>query len=167
LPSSGKFTQGFKNIMPSNFALFGIFLAIGAIPLAIKSMRRIRRYRQALDWPKVPATITEASIREDTDSDGTSYHPEFTYRYAVAGCEYHSTVHTEGLPFPRTEEAARQMVKKFAVGSTAQVAVNPDNPADAMLDTGVPKVWYGLRSASVVALVVGVAIMLVEGIFTK
>jgi len=153
--------------MPSNFALFGICLSIGAIPLAIKSMRRIRRYRQAQDWPKVPATITQSSVREDTDSDGTSYRPEFSYRYTVAGCEYQSTVHTEGLPFPSTEEAARQMVKKFAVGSTAQAAVNPTNPADAMLDTGAPKVWYGLRSASIVAFVVGVAITLTEGVFAK
>jgi hypothetical protein len=155
------------NIMPSNFALFGIFLALGAIPLAVKSMRRLRLYRQAQDWPKVAATITQSAIREDTDSDGTSYLPEFSYRYTVAGCEYRSTAHSEGLPFPSTEDDARQMVKKFAVGSAVQVAVNPTNPADAMLDTGVPKAWYVLRGASVVAFVVGVAIPLIEGVFTK
>ena len=148
--------------MPSNFALFGISLAVGAIPLAIKSMRHIRIYWQAQDWPKVPATITASSIREDTDSDGTSYLPEFSYRYTVAGSEYRSTVHTEGLPFPSTEDAARKMVKQFAVGSTVQVAVNPINPAHAVLDTGFPKIWYVLRSASVVAFVVGMAITFIE-----
>jgi hypothetical protein len=153
--------------MPSAFALFGIFLAIGAIPLAIKSMRRVRIYRQAQDWPKVPATMTKSSIREDTDSDGTSYLPEFSYRYTVAGNEYNSTIHTEGLPFPSTEDAARQIVKQFAVGSTIQVAVNPINPAHAVLDTGFPKVWYVLRSASVVAFVIGIAITLIEAILAK
>lgn len=150
--------------MPSTVALFGIFLVIGAIPLTIKSMRRIRIYRQAQDWPRVPATITRSSIREDTDSDGTSYRPEFSYRYTVAGNEYRSTVHTEGLPFPSTQDAARQMVKQFAVGSTVQVAVNPINPADAVLDTGFPKFWYVLRGASAVAVVVGLAITLTEAV---
>jgi len=153
--------------MPSTFALFGITLAIGAIPLAIKSMRHIRVYRQAQDWPKVPATITKSSIREHTDSDGTSYLPEFSYRYTVAGSEYCSTVHTEGLPFPSTEDAARQMVKQFSLGSTVQVAVNPINPAHAVLDTGFPKVWYVLRGASVVAFVVGIAITLIEAVLAK
>ena len=153
--------------MPSNFGLFGITLAIGAIPLAIKSMRRINLYRQAQDWPKVPATITESSIREDTDSDGTSYLPEFSYRYTVAGSEYCSTVHTEGLPFPTTEEAARQMANKFATGSTVQVAVNPTNPAIAVLDTGFPQPWYVLMNASIVAFVVGTLIALIEAIFAK
>jgi len=153
--------------MPSVFALFGIFLAIGALPLAIKSMRHLRIYRQAQDWPKIPATMTNSSIRENTDSDGTSYLPEFSYRYSVAGKEYHSTVHTEGLPFQNTEDAARQMVKKFAVGDTVQVSVNPINPAQAVLDTGFPKVWYVLRGASVVAFVIGIAITLIEAILSK
>ncbi|WP_083876531.1 DUF3592 domain-containing protein [Ideonella sp. B508-1] len=153
--------------MTSNLALFGITLAIGAIPLAIKSMRRIRLYRQAQDWPKVPATITESSVREDTDGDGTSYLPEFSYRYSVSGREYRSSVHTEGLPFPSTEDAARQMVKKFAAGSTVQVAVNPTNPAVAVLDTGFPKPWYVLMVASIVAFVVGTSIALIDAIFEK
>ena len=159
--------MGVTSVMPSNFALFGIALAIGAIPLAIKSMRRIRLYRQVQDWPKVPARITESSVREDTDSDGTSYLPEFSYRYSVAGSEYCSTVHTEGLPFPSTEDAARQMVKQFAAGSIVQVAVNPTNPAVAVLDTGFPKSWYVLMIASTVAFVVGTSITLVESIFAK
>lgn len=155
------------NIMTSNFALLGVVLAVGAIPLAIKSMQRIRLYRQARDWPKVPATITESSVREDTDSDGTSYLPEISYRYSVAGSEYCSTVHTEGLPFPSTEDAARQMVKQFAAGSKVQVAVNPANPAVAVLDTGFPKAWYVLMIASVIAFIVGTSITLIEAIFSK
>lgn len=153
--------------MPSNFGLFGITLAIGAIPLAIKAVWRIRIYRLAQDWPKVQATIIQSSIREDTDSDGTSYLPEFSYRYTVADREYCSTVHTEGLPFPCTEEAARRMVQQFAPGSTVDVAINPDNPAHAILDTGRPQAWFALRNAGVVAFVVGMAITLFETIFAK
>jgi hypothetical protein len=148
--------------MPSSLALFGITLAIGAVPIGIKSMRRIRNYRQAQDWPKVSATIIKSSIREVTDSDGTAYLPEFSYRYSVAGSEYCSTLHTEGLPFPISEDAARQMAKQFSGGSTVQVAVNPTNPADAILDTGFPEVWHVMRVASLVAFVVGMAITVIE-----
>ncbi len=59
------------------------------------------------------------------------------------------------------------MVKKFAAGSTVQVAVNPTNPAVAVLDTGFPKPWYVLMVASIVAFVVGTSIALIDAIFEK
>jgi len=59
------------------------------------------------------------------------------------------------------------MANKFATGSTVQVAVNPTNPAIAVLDTGFPQPWYVLMNASIVAFVVGTLIALIEAIFAK
>ncbi len=153
--------------MSSALGFFGVFLLVGAAPLAIKSMRRIRAYRHAQNWQKVPATIVKSLVREVTDSEGTSFLPEFGYRYSIAGTEYNSTVHTEGFPFPSTEEAVRQMIKRFPAGSTVHVAVSPDDPNRAILDTGVPKVWYVLRDASVVAIAIGAAITFIEVVLPK
>lgn len=144
--------------MLSTFGFFGIALLVGAVPLAIKSNHRVRLYHRAKEWPKVRATVVKSSVRESTDSDGTSFRPEFSYRYSVAGTECSATEHTEGLPFPSTEEAARQMVKNLPVGSHIEVAVSLADPNCAVLDTGFPKMWQILRRVSIVAFAVGTAI---------
>lgn len=151
--------------MFSACGLFGVTLLVAAVPLGIKSNRRLRLYQRAQEWPKVRATIVKSSVRESTDSDGTSFRPEFSYRYSVAGTEYNSSEHTEGLPFPSKEEAARRMVGGLPVGSIVEVAVSPTDPKCAVLDTGFPKMWQILRRASMVFFVVGAAIALHE-VFT-
>ncbi|MFH1814216.1 MAG: DUF3592 domain-containing protein [Pseudomonadota bacterium] len=148
--------------MLSNLGFFGIALVIGGIPLALKSHSRIRRYQRAQHWPKVRATIVKSAVTEATDGDGTSFRPELSFRYSVAGSEYSSTEHTEGLPFPSTEEAARRMVNSLPVGSSVDVAVCPTDPKCAVLDTGFPRMWQIVRRASMVALVAGTAIALHE-----
>ncbi|MCQ9377685.1 DUF3592 domain-containing protein [Methyloversatilis sp. XJ19-49] len=153
--------------MLSNLGFFGIALVIGGIPLALKSHSRIRLYQRAQHWPKVRATVIKSSVTESTDGDGTSFRPEFSYCYSVAGIEYCSTEHTEGLPFPSTEEAARRMVNSLPVGSSVDVAVCPTEPKRAVLDTGCPRMWQILRRASMVALVAGAAIALHELVIPK
>lgn len=153
--------------MLSTFGLFGLALLIGAVPLAIKSNRRVHLYQRTKQWPKVSAIIIKSAVRESTDSDGPSFHPEFSYSYSIAGVKYHSNEHTEGLPFPSTEEAARQMVKSRPIGSKVEVAVSPTDPKFAVLDTGFPKMWMVLRRVSMVALAVGAAITMHEVLTPK
>lgn len=153
--------------MFSTFGLFGVTLLISAVPLGIKSNNRLRLYKLAQEWPKVSATIFKSSVRESTDSDGTSFIPEFSYRYYVDGTEYISSQHSEGLPFPCTEEAARQMVRSLPVGSDVEVAVSPADPKCAILDTGYPKMWQILRRASMVFFIVGAAIALHDVLIPK
>jgi hypothetical protein len=96
-------------------------------------------------------------------------HSVLSFRIAtqLPGTEYNSSEHTEGLPFPNTEEAARQMVRGFPVGSSVEVAVSPTDPKCAVLETGFPKMWQILRRASVVFFVVGAAIALLEVLTPK
>jgi hypothetical protein len=153
--------------MISTFGLFGVTLLIAAVALGIKSNRRLSLYKRAQEWPKVRATIVKSSVRESTDSDGTSFIPEFSYRYSFDGIEYNSSEHTEGLPFPGTEDDARQMVRSLPVGSNVEVAVNPSDPKCALLDTGYPKMWQILRRISMVFFLVGAAIALHEVLIPK
>lgn len=148
--------------MPSTLALFGFFLLLGSVPLAIKSTKRLRAYRESRKWPTFTATMTKSFLREGSDGDGTSYLPEFAYRYSVGGTEYTSDLHTEGLAFPATEEDAREMVRRFSAGSTVQVAVKPTDPKHAILDTGAPKTWGAVQSASIVAFLAGAVIIFFE-----
>ena len=147
--------------MTSNAELFGLTLAVGAIPLAIKASLRIRSYWQVQQWPKVSATVIKSVVRETTDNDGTSYLPEFAFRYTVAGKEYVSTRHTDGLPFLNMEEAVRQMVERHPVGNMIAIAVSPADPGNAVVDTGFPRAWVVLRRISFAAIAAGIAIAVV------
>jgi hypothetical protein len=153
--------------MFSTLGLFGVTLLISAVPLGIKSNNRLRLYNRAQAWPKVSATIVKSSVRESTDSDGTSFIPEFSYRYSVDGTEYFSSQHSEGLSFPNTEDAARQMVRSLPVGSIVDIAVSPTDPKFAILDTGYPKIWQILFRASIVFFVMGAAIFFHEVLIPK
>ena len=153
--------------MPSTFLLFGIALLLGSMPLALKSTRRISTYRQSQTWPKVHATIVKSFIPEGSSGDGMSNLAEFLFRYSVAGTEYTSSLHTEGTSFPGTAADVQQMLRRFPVGASVQVAVNPTDPHRAILDTGFPKSWRALRLASAVAFVVGLAITIGELVLAK
>lgn len=153
--------------MLSSLALFGISMLVGAVVLTVKSTWRLRAYRQSLAWPKVHATVTQSSTRAESDGDGISHLPEFSFRYTVAGVNYISSRHTEGTPFPGTEDDVHQMLERFPVGSTVQVSVKPGDPSCAILDTGFPKAWNVLRYVSLLALAVGIGITFFEGVLAK
>ncbi len=143
-------------------SLFGFALLLGSIPLGLKAARRVSTYRQMQAWPKVHATITQSFVRDGSGDDGTINLAEFAFRYSVGGAQYTSSKHTEGTPFPGTEDDVKKMLKRFPVGATVEVAVNPADPREAVLDTGFPNAWNLLKRASVVAFVVGLAIMLAD-----
>ena len=153
--------------MLSALSLFGIASCLGSIPIAMKSTRRIKRYRQSQVWPKFHATIINSFIPDDSSGDGTSSLPEFAFRYTVAGAEYTSSTHTEGTPFSSTESDVIEMLQRFPVGAAVQVAVNPTDPRCAILDTGYPKAWSVLRCASAVTFTSGLAIVLTTMVFSK
>jgi hypothetical protein len=141
--------------------LFGILLALAGGVVAIRMHRIIRRYQLAQTWPKVSAVITTSTLNVTTDSDGTSYTPFLAYSYSVNGIEYRSTVHSEGLPLQHNpEEANRKLIERLPVGSIVDVAVDPANPASAVLDTGFPEYWLAVRRLSIGLVVAGAMLLL-------
>ncbi len=140
--------------------LFGTILVVSSGIVAFRATRPINLYIQSTEWPKVIATIIRAAVREDTDSEGTAHRPEFTFRYSMGGNEYTSSRHTEGMPFNHTKAAALELVARFPVNGEVMVAVKPNEPAFAVLDTGIPRQWVIIRRACVGLLLIGVGIIL-------
>lgn len=140
--------------------LFGTILVVSAGIVALRATRPINLYKQSTEWPKVNATIIRSAIREDTDSEGTAHRPEFTFRYSIGGTEYTSTRHTEGMPFNHTKTAALELIARFPVNGSIMVAVKPNEPAFAVLDTGIPRQWVIIRRSCVGLLVIGVGLIL-------
>jgi hypothetical protein len=148
--------------MPSSLFLFALAMLAGAIFIVIRASAALRVYRNAQTWPKVPAVITAASVPANDDGAGFVRLPHFAFRYKIAGVDHTSHRNTQGAPFPDSEGASLALVRKFPVGSQVQVAVNPEDPACAILDTGYPHAWRMLQRAGYASAIAGVVIIMVE-----
>lgn len=140
--------------------IFGTLLLLGAVPLVLRANNRLSTYRRQKSWPKVPGTILESKVVEHRDDNGPSYTTKLVYRYSVNGREYESSQHTDGYKFPGSEADAQDVAHRFPVGSMANVSINPNHAAEAILDTGFPKVWKITQRASLVGIAIGLAVVL-------
>lgn len=140
--------------------LFGAILVVTAGVIAVRATRPINLYKQSATWPKVKAIILRSSIREDTDSEGSAYRPEFTFHYSIGGNEYTSTRHTEGMPLSHTKIAANELVSRFPINGTVMVAVKPNEPAFAVLDSGAPLQWIIIRRVCFGLVIFGIVLIL-------
>lgn len=94
-------------------------------------------------WPTVEGEIFSADVeRATTRGSGHHYVAKLRYRYTFEGQAYSGTrVHTAGSPsFNRGDEAAA-FIANYPVGGAVQVFVNADDPAQAVLQHGIP--WRG------------------------
>ena len=131
-PNVGGMAFG-RNLM----VLGGVILALGAYG--------VRQGALTLGWPRVEATVTSADLLRQTTTtrgpdgrareDGwNSFH--VLYRYTVAGREYVAGG-VEPWDFGMQNSAgAAKMRERHPVGSTAQVAYDPKDPAVAFLEPG-------------------------------
>jgi hypothetical protein len=98
-----------------------------------------------LGWPRTEATITTAELLKQSTtartSDGRSREESWNsfhviYRYTVAGREYVAGG-VEPWDFGMQNSAgAAKMRERHPPGSTAKVAYNPKNPAEAYIEPG-------------------------------
>jgi hypothetical protein len=141
-------------------ALGGAMLAAVGTSMLIRSQRTLNQYRISLEWPTVTGKIVRSTLREETDSEGTSYRADLEFEYSVSNNVLRSTQHTGGKLFADSEECARQIVKDFPVGKSIEVHVDPRKPMSGVLNTGQPQHMIVLKRIGAVALAAGLAIIL-------
>lgn len=119
------------------FLVFGLFWTgiTGAFDVFIGY--NIWRQTQAKNWPTVAGEVTRSEVESSTDSDGTTYRAEVSFRYEVNGQEHESDTWRFGAWGSSDSSEARDVVKRFPVGRTVDVYYNPDDPASAVLEVGV------------------------------
>ncbi len=94
-------------------------------------------------WPTVEGEVLSADVeRATTRGSGHHYLAQLRYRYSYEGESFTSTrVHTAGSPsFNRADEAAA-FIANYPVGGEVQVFVDAEDPAQAVLQHGIP--WRG------------------------
>ena len=97
-------------------------------------------------------TITQNLSEAQTDSEGhTSYKVTIEFRYAVDGREYTSTQRTfEGIRVSLDQDDAAAIQGRYAIGEPATVHYDPDDPADAVLETEIPPIRWLIGGVAVV-----------------
>jgi hypothetical protein len=139
--------------------VFVLFAGLGVF-LIIRYQRDKQKAEQSVNWPSVPGRVTVSRVKthHSTDSDGDpseTYSAQVEYQYEVNGVAYTGDRLTIGMPLAISNlRKVQESVAQFPAGSQVMVYYNPQNPADATLQT---------KTGSKAGLVLGV-IFLVVGI---
>lgn len=127
-----------KNIMGT--LAFGLFISIffmvgfGILGFAGWSLYKTK---QAETWPTADGKITFCELKENSDSDGSSYQVDVKYTYWAGG----TTWEGKKIAFGYSGSSSRQMHKEIAdrLGKAGGIKVryNPANPSEAVLAYGI------------------------------
>ncbi len=121
-----------------------------------RSLYHRAKVQASQNWPPVMGTIVEATLRKQSDGEGTTYAPQIRYDYVVNGVRYTSN----RIAFtPQTyvrSKRAQQDLDRYPVNSAVTVYFDPAKPSDAVLQRNAPNTVLGL-AAGIVLLAIAVA----------
>ena len=129
---------------------FGGILGIIGIVLIILYFRNKSKSKASQQWPSVMGQIVERKVRVDTsyDEDGistTSYLPEITYSYTVAGIEYQAhRVAFGSTPSFNSNKKAEEFLTPYLEGAAVKVFYNPEKPGETVLNQTMRNMTAGL-----------------------
>lgn len=115
---------------PGLFLVVGLAFSLFFVLPAIKSLR-------ALDWQQTECQILASSVATHSGDDGATYSVEVTYRYEVDDVEYTGDRYRFLGGSSSGRKGKQKVVDSLPPGSTTTCWVNPDDPADAVLDRGL------------------------------
>ncbi|HEY2585765.1 MAG TPA: DUF3592 domain-containing protein [Tepidisphaeraceae bacterium] len=122
--------------------VFLVLMVVGLVLLWTESLRPVLRARAvATGWDKVPCTILDSTVTEHPETgsgeDRTTYSVEVRYRYTVSGRTYESSRLNVFPPFAGSRPEKQAIANRYPPGSTAVCYVNPADPTDAVLESGL------------------------------
>jgi len=169
---------GYNPTTPGGMPLFGFFLPLAGLAMAIGgvlSYLRLRRMAVASrHWPKAPGKIISATVstvheHERGDTEGTisrttkKYRADVQYAYRVGQLGFASAAITMGwTPLYGFARDAEAVVAKYPVGTKVDVYYDPENPEVAVLQPGSKD---GVLTPLIFAIVFGVGSALFVWVF--
>ena len=126
------------------------FFLISGIIISVYGIRRILQAKQCKNWTVVKGVIMDSSITEISDLSNnktteTSL-PDIKYEYSFKGKTYFNHIiayhgnSTFGLSdsyYAGTEDDILKITSKYPVNAKVDVYLNPEDPHQAILDTGL------------------------------
>ncbi len=120
-------------------ALFGVpFAAVGVGLLLLSVLPTLYDWSLMQGWQPVQATLASAETVASRGSKSTTYSVKAEYQYRVAGQEYTGSRVAIGSGSDNVGEFQKELGARLEEaqrsGTPVQAWVNPDNPAEAVLD---------------------------------
>jgi hypothetical protein len=116
-----------------------VLLILNVIFLGIIFFMR-RRMAAVSQWPSTMGTVSTSYLERRSSSDsGYTNYPVVQYSYQVSGQAYQGMKIAPGPEVGGT--GAGKVVGRYPAGAQVMVFYNPQNPADAVLETKAPAQW--------------------------
>lgn len=116
-----------------------VLLILNVIFLGIIFFMR-RRMAAVSQWPSTMGTVSTSYLERRSSSDsGYTNYPVVQYSYQVSGQAYQGMKIAPGPEVGGT--GAGKVVGRYPAGAQVMVFYNPQNPADAMLETKAAAQW--------------------------
>jgi hypothetical protein len=116
-----------------------VLLILNVVFLGIIFFMR-RRMVAVSQWPSTIGTVNASYLERRSSSEGGSTnYPVVQYSYQVGGQPYQGMKIAPGPEVGGT--GAGKVVGRYPAGAQVMVFYNPQNPADAVLETKAPAQW--------------------------
>lgn len=122
---------------PGCLVLF--FAVFGLAGLAFSSFFAFGAWRsfKALSWRETPCTLEESAVRTHSDSDGSTYSIAVRYAYTVDGAAYQSERFNFLGGSSSAYDSKAEWVAAHPAGTRMSCWIDPDDPAEAVLERGL------------------------------
>lgn len=137
-----------------------VFGAVG-VGLLVAGLRDVYKSSRTQKWPRAPGTVVSAEELQrerpvpEESGGGTRIHYEARvhYEYSVGRVHIGSTVVRLGPTETSSEQQVQATLARYLPGQTVQVAYNPKDPTESVLETGVHPLDFTRALIGVILLV--------------
>lgn len=146
---------------PKVGAWFGwVFIGVGGLVFWFIAAGPIANAIASRSWSEVPCQIISSRVQTHDGDDGDTYSVDILYRYEVDGRTYRSSRYNFIGGSSSGYNRKRDIVKKYAPGSTHTCFVDPGEPAKAVL---VRSLGWGILLALIPLAFIGAGAAVVIG----
>lgn len=140
---------------------FGLLFALPGIAIAFfLGIRPLLKVQDARSWAQVPATVLSSSVGTHRGSDSTTYSIDITFSYRVENREYTSDRYNFATGSSSGYDRKNNIVRAYPPGHTFQAFVNPNNPAEAVINPKFEWIYLALLCFGLLFFVVGAGIVI-------
>ncbi len=145
-----------------------VFAAVG-VGLLVAGLRDAWRAARTRSWPRAPGTVVSTEELQhqrqmpESAGGGTRIHYEARvhYEYNVGRVHIGSTVVRLGPTETSNEQQVQATLARYLPGQTVQVAYNPRDPTDSVLEPGLHPLDFTRAGVGVVLLVLAFSMELI------
>ncbi|NCQ29943.1 MAG: hypothetical protein COZ06_21010 [Armatimonadetes bacterium CG_4_10_14_3_um_filter_66_18] len=112
---------------------FGVFLLFGLGFLGFFGYQAWKEVRVRTVYRETTCVILNKRLKENSDSDGTTYAPEFTFRYTVDGRDYTCTGYDSFGATSSGRQGKLRVLAEYEIGGAYPCWYDPDDPERAVL----------------------------------